>query len=153
MAEFKRRVLREEKAIKDRLAEEPKDEKVLQRLVDVQLMKSDYEAVKATLRKMIDYFPEDYRYRLMLTEVAVSAAICFFSTGCCVAWLVVDISCGPTDSSTHFAEEKRMALGPRDSFWAVLGRLERSCNSTFICCNDPARMQLVLKLWANLQCM
>jgi tetratricopeptide (TPR) repeat protein len=70
VAEFKRRVLREEKAIKDRLAEEPKDEKVLQRLVDVQLMKSDYEAVKATLRKMIDYFPEDYRYRLMLTEVA-----------------------------------------------------------------------------------
>jgi hypothetical protein len=114
VAEFKRRVLREEKAIKERLAEEPKDEKVLQRLVDVQLMKSDYEAVKDTLRKMIDYFPEDYRYRLMLTEVAVRAAICFWLLF--VAWLVVDISCRVTDSSTRFAREKQMALDPRDSF-------------------------------------
>lgn len=71
VAEYKRRVLREEATIKSKLAEDPRDEKGLQRLVDVQLMKNDYDAVKDTLRKMIDYFPDDYRYRLMLTEVAV----------------------------------------------------------------------------------
>ncbi|GAQ89940.1 hypothetical protein KFL_005790110 [Klebsormidium nitens] len=70
VAEYKRRVLREEAAIKSKLAEDPRDEKGLQRLVDVQLMKNDYDAVKDTLRKMIDYFPDDYRYSLMLTEVA-----------------------------------------------------------------------------------